>query len=108
MLSGESVAPVVAADDNAYRAIGRWVVEFSQLVFWMRSLMIQRLSKPSEYGLLELAFGEATAGQIAASFFALCKTIGNLDESETAVSNKLRDTVGRAVTRRNDFAHGDW
>ena len=52
--------------------------------------------------------GESTAQPIANVLFGMCELAGNLDTSETAVANVLRDRVDKTIQRRNDIAHGDW
>jgi len=91
------------------RAIGAYVVYFSQLVLLMRGLVIRKLSPPEgPRTLAELALGEASAIQIANAFFAICQEVGNLDETELRIGRSLRSQVLVVIERRNDIAHGDW
>jgi hypothetical protein len=70
-------------EDAAYRAIGRYVVTFSQLVFFMRHLMSLRLKRPEDHmHPMRLAFGAGDAYSIANSYFAICIDIGDLDGTE--------------------------
>lgn len=97
--------------DEMYRAIGRYMVEFSSLVLHMRFTMSSRLKRaddPPE--LIELAFGEAPAQGIANSFFAFCRTTTRpaFDSEEEAIERNLRKRVLDEIPRRNDIAHGDW
>jgi hypothetical protein len=97
--------------DEMYRAIGRYMVEFSGLVLNMRDTMSSRLKRaddPPE--LIELAFGEAPAQGIANSFFAFCRatTRPPFDSEEEAIERNLRKRVLDEIPRRNDIAHGDW
>jgi hypothetical protein len=58
--------------DGTMRAIGRYVVRFSQLAYWMRYLMSVRLAGDGDRTeLAELAFAQAEAQRIADSFFAM-------------------------------------
>jgi hypothetical protein len=97
--------------EEMYRAIGRYMVEFSSLVLHMRYTMSSRLKRaddPPE--LIELAFGEAPAQGIANSFFAFCRATARpaFDTEEEAIERNLRKRVLDEIPRRNDIAHGDW
>jgi hypothetical protein len=94
--------------DDAYRALGRYVAEFSRLIFHMRIAMSIRLSPTGDLRLAELALGEATAGPITSSFFAMCLLTADLDDDEKSIAGKLQEAVTDEIKRRNDFAHGDW
>ncbi len=96
-----------AQKNDAFRAVGRYVVEFSRLVFNMRFAMERRLAN-EDPTVPALALGELFAGQIADSFFAICQHVGDLDEAETKVAICLKNDVRDEIKRRNDFAHGDW
>jgi hypothetical protein len=95
--------------NNSLRAIGRYVVEFSELISSMRRVIAQRLTwghQPLIIG--ELALGEATASQIADVFFGMCREMGKPDGREAKVESALRKAVKAAIEKRNDIAHGDW
>jgi hypothetical protein len=95
--------------DDAYRAVGRYVVEFSRLIFHMRFAVARRLTQPGDGPLLgEMALGEATAYPIANAFFGICRVTNELDADEQKVASKLRSDVKAAIEARNDVAHGDW
>src|SRR5271156_1702111 len=72
--------------DDAYRAIGRYVVEFSNLIGIMRGSLIYEITRDSgdrETRVTELAqlvLGEQTAGPIAEAFFAMCRSATELDD----------------------------
>jgi hypothetical protein len=92
--------------DAAHRAIGRYVVTFSQLIYEMRRMAGDALT--SDRKAAELAFGQATAQQIADSFFGMCRYRGGLDSGELNIANQLQTEVGEKVTERNKIMHGDW
>ena len=94
--------------DDGYRAIGRWFVEFARLVGGMRANMEERLREPDHPEVAQLIFGAATAKQISDAFFAMCRLIGDFDEAETNVANQLQKAADEEITRRNNIAHGDW
>jgi hypothetical protein len=102
-----SVPPMDWQDDG-YRAIGRWFVEFARLVGGMRANMEERLREPDQPEVAQLIFGAATAKQISDAFFAMCRLIGDFDEAETNVANQLQKAAEEEITRRNNIAHGDW
>jgi hypothetical protein len=94
---------------DAYRAIGKYVVQFSSLVHNMRALITERLTVGSdEQDLAELAFGEVFPSQLSAAFFGMCRFTGDLDPAEMKVESALRNAVTKAFEMRNDIAHGDW
>ncbi len=99
-----------AKEDDAYRAIGHYFAEFSMLVSGMRGYLIQGIadSDPQRNKLAELALGSQTAQQIADSFFAVCRAVGDLDSAERGIEKCLREQVNAAIRRRNVVAHGDW
>src|SRR5579862_2050863 len=95
--------------NESLRAIGRYVVEFSQLVRSMRNVVARRLTWGCHPVVLgELTLGEATASQIADVFFGMCKEWSQLDAEEAKVASALRKAVKQAIEKRNDVAHGDW
>lgn len=104
--------PKSGRDEEMCRAIGRYVVEFSQLVFVMRAMLARRLTAggPGEpTTIADLVLGQHTATQLADAFFAVCLADGRLDENEKKIGRALRARVIReANENRNDLAHGDW
>jgi hypothetical protein len=95
--------------DDAYRAIGRYTVEFSMLVAGMREIMAGRIThEKQERGLIDLAFGALTAKQVADPFFAICRAGAELDDGELAIEKRLRKQVIEEIEERNKIMHGDW
>lgn len=95
--------------DDAYRAIGRYFVRFSQLVEYMRFVMARRLSQGQPSPLLaEIATGEHGHANIAAAFFAMCRRTNELDSAEKKVESALRNRFVKINETRTDYAHGDW
>jgi hypothetical protein len=103
-------APVSPQPVEAYRAIGEYVVSFSQLVYAMRSAIENRLMSPANgYHLIQLAIGEAPAYQIANSFFGMCSEEARLEhKDDRKIGSTLKANVLEEITRRNDISHGDW
>jgi hypothetical protein len=95
-----------AEKDDAYRAVGRYVVEFSRLVFHMRFQIERQLA--TDPVVAALALGEAQANQITEAFFAICQHVAELDKGEVEIATRLKKEVRDEIARRNDFAHGDW
>ncbi len=95
---------------EAYRAIGRYVVTFSHLVFAMRSAIEQRLmGGRTGYHLVQLAIGEVTATPLANSFFGMCSEEAKLeDDADRKIARTLKQNVMDEINRLNDIAHGDW
>jgi hypothetical protein len=96
--------------DDAYRAIGRYMVEFSRLVFWMKSCMRERLRRIDNPQMLpELVFGEAPAQHIANAFFGMCRLINDdFSTTERQIGDTLASEVGKTIQKRNYIAHADW
>lgn len=64
--------------DAAYRAIGRYVVEFSFMVACMKIEIADRIAETESRGLAQLVLGEAPAKQASDAFFAVCMAVGEL------------------------------
>jgi hypothetical protein len=94
--------------DNAHRALGHYIAEFSQLVAYMRRFIALRISGPGEQGLGEIPLGELPAVQIAGAFFQLARQTNSFNDDEKAVEKWLRNQVTKAAEDRNNYAHGDW
>lgn len=97
-----------AETNDAYRAIGRWFVEFSRLIFHMRHALERRLAGDQDIMVPILVLGEAPARQIADSFFGVCAYLADFDEAEAKVATRLKNMVVKEIQQRNNFAHGDW
>lgn len=99
-----------AERDEAYRALGRYIAEFSRLIFHMRSQIAYTISGGSNpaYTQALIALGEGTADPIRRAFFAICTNDSDLDVEEMRIASKLEEAVGQEIKRRNDYAHGDW
>src|ERR1700690_851213 len=84
-----------AQENDAHRAIGRYVVQFSRLIWHMRMAMETRLGGMGgrERELAQLAFGGAPAQQIADSFFGMCRLLVEMDKDEEAIEKRLRMQV---------------
>jgi hypothetical protein len=95
--------------NDSFRALGRYVSEFSRLIWWMRMLIASAVTlegRPGSYSLAEMALGESTAQPITNAFFGICNTF--LESDEQKIGTRLRIRVSEAISLRNDFAHGDW
>lgn len=98
-----------AGVNDTCRAIGRYIVEFSALIYRMRYVLSWRLTRGHDSQELgELAFAHAQAQFTADSYFSMCRFDGDLDEGEQAVLSALYGAVNDVITDRNSFAHGDW
>lgn len=95
------------AHDDDYRAIGRYVVEFSVLIAEMRTVVERQLLREDPM-VPRLALAEHSASQVANAFFAICEQEADLDTEEKGVSARLKQEVLDAIKQRNDVAHGDW
>jgi CHASE2 domain-containing sensor protein len=93
--------------DEAYRSIGRYVYEFSQLVAYMRAMMTRYLDTRPQ-AVAELAFAQSAPAQIATAFFAMCRAVTRLDAAEEQTASRISGRVGEAIEMRENVAHGDW
>jgi hypothetical protein len=95
--------------DKAYRAIGLYIVRYSELVHYMRFLMARRLTRGEANGTLgEIALGESSHFNIAQAFFAMCRFDNELTKAEIKVESALRGRFVKINEKRTDYAHGDW
>ena len=98
-----------AERDDAYRAIGRYVAEFSQLVRATRVAVAEYVAgDPTKMDIPEMMLGEQPAQAITNVFFGVCRMVGNLDTDESKVASVLRKGVNDIIEERNNFSHGDW
>lgn len=93
--------------DDAYRAIGRYMYEFSRLVYHMRSAISRHLS-PTAVQVVDIVIGEMAARSIADGLFGLIENTVSLDKQEQEVSRTLRKEILKVIESRNNIAHGDW
>lgn len=111
MGDGPTVVGLVDAREqrnDAYRAIGRYTVEFSLLVAGMREIISVHLTEEQKPEAALLVLGSLTAQQVADPFFAICRAVGELDDDEQAIEKLLRKRVSEEVEERNRIMHGDW
>ena len=98
--------------DETYRAIGRYMVQFSHLIRHMRELMVLRAITREKIGndpnVADIALAGAAPMDIMRSFFGMCRYISDLDNDERKVEEVIRGRVRRVIEERNDIAHGDW
>jgi hypothetical protein len=101
---------MVGPHDDTYKAIGRYVVLFSEIVANMRNLLATRIAgqEDDERDLVEFSFGGLTAEPTANAFFAACRALAEMDKGEQAIEACLRKAVLEEIKRRNDLLHGDW
>jgi hypothetical protein len=94
--------------DDAYRAVGRYVVEFSRLIFHMRLAIEGRLRGSESEVVAARVLSKVGADAIRSNFFALCKESLELIGVEKEIAKRLDSQVRREIKRRNKFAHSDW
>jgi hypothetical protein len=93
--------------NDAYRAIGRYMVAFSVLVHELRAAVAQHIS-PGKAPLANIALGEFSAMPICHAFFGLARLAAGFTRDEAKVADLLAIDVEKAIRTRNDVAHGDW
>jgi hypothetical protein len=94
--------------DDAYRAIGRYIVVFSELVRMMRMETADFVGGSGRWLLVDIILGEAQAKPITDAFFGMCRHAADYTKPEGKVASALKKGVMRTITDRNDIAHGDW
>lgn len=94
--------------DEAHRALGHYVFNFSYLVSQMRGAVEYVLAGEGDRMNASLAMGALYAEQITNAFFAICERLAEFDDEERGVATRLKKEVKDAIADRNDFAHGDW
>lgn len=101
---------VQAQRDDAYRAIGRYTVQFSVLVANMRQILVGHLAGEggTSEGVMNFSLASLTAQPLADAFFGVCRAVSDFDAGEHKIEARLRKQVRDEITRRNDIAHGDW
>jgi hypothetical protein len=92
---------------EAHRAIGRYIVAFSELMYEIRMLTAQHIGG-ANWPRANLALGEVFAQNIAYAFFGLCREHAAFTKAEEAVATKISEDVSAAISMRNDVTHGDW
>jgi hypothetical protein len=94
-----------------YVALGRFVVEFSQVVAAMQDGMIRVAAGDDERA--RTAWTAALSADVAADqttrmFFAACSSLAELDDGEKQIRKLLRSRVEHLTKRRNAILHGVW
>ena len=77
--------------DDAHRAIGHFIAEFSQLMACMRWCMAQRLTAgqgDAKLGMIPL--GELQPMQLSGACFQMCRQTNDLAKDEQAIEKWLR------------------
>lgn len=97
-----------AERDDAYRAVGRYIVEFSRLILHMRLIIQQQLARDGDPTVAMLVLGNAAADHITEAFFAICEHVADFEKEEAEIAVRLKKEVRDEIKQRNDFAHGDW
>jgi hypothetical protein len=97
---------------DAYRAIGRYFVTFSDLIGLMLSAVLTEITWEDELRreLLHMTLGQLGAQETVDAFFAIGRRVADpkLDHDDREIERVLRDQVNQTIRRRNVIAHGDW
>jgi hypothetical protein len=94
-----------------YVALGRFVVEFSQVVAAMQDGMIRVAAGDNETARtawIAALSADVAADQTTRMFFVVCSSVAELDESEKRIRKLLRGRVEHLTRRRNAISHGTW
>jgi hypothetical protein len=105
----EDRAKARAETDEAYRAIGRYFVEFSTLTWSMRRSLGAWLEAPERPPfLIDTLLSDMMAMSVQRAFFGACLKLNQFDEQELKIVTRLRSRTKATIEDRNDLAHGDW
>lgn len=100
---------LVTETDLSFRAIGRYVYEFSWLCWDMKQALSSVPGLIGKgYTTIELIAGEMTAAPLANACFAICEDAVRSAPTEVKMIRALRSVILEEISRRNDFMHGDW
>lgn len=96
---------------NAHRAIGAYVVAFSQLMRAMRCVIGEFIVDDDleRIRYTDIVLGEAPAATLSHAFFGLCREATRYSEAEAEIAGQLQREIEESIIpTRNDIAHGDW
>jgi len=99
--------------DNIYRAIGKFVVEFSQLQHMMEYMTVVALSQDGDRESSDRAWAVVsgrTAQPVVDGFFSLCVQIykNEWTEEDFALLKAARKEIQNLIEERNRLAHDVW
>jgi hypothetical protein len=100
-------------NDDTYRALGRYVVEFSGLLHALETSTVYLFGLGPDGGrtmLIEAALAGRTADPIVSAFFSVFfkRWEGQLTPEDTKIMKCLRREIGDMVTERNRLMHDAW
>lgn len=99
--------------DALYRAIGRFIVEYSRLDGRMRNLMDHLVLIHRGGGVVAIpwmaALGQiTTSDKMSAVFFSVCSAMRELEPDEIAIQAALRAQIKALRKKRTHVAHDVW
>jgi hypothetical protein len=95
--------------DKIYRALGRFVVSFSQMSFALESSNLQMLTLGfRDQGLANVAVAGLSVESLREMYFALSAEQMDLNELEQRIAKRLRDRVESLIKARNNILHVTW
>jgi hypothetical protein len=103
-----------AARNDAFRAIGRYVAVFSELIRGMREQVALHAAKDAVASwralTIEIALGEMQALPMSHAFFGLAIEAAKFepDDPGKKIASLLAEETEKTIRTRNDIAHGDW
>ncbi len=93
---------------EGYRQVGRYVTEFSRLLWVIRDLVADRLRKQRDPpNLIDLVFRRTSAEPLVDTFFDMCRMLVEHEPDETEAADKLNAAITKQIKWRNRVAHGD-
>jgi hypothetical protein len=97
-------------DGPFYLAMGRFVVEFSQFVFFLQEgcILVAQQGHHDIQPQLRIATIQLTDRRLVGAFFATCNSAVTLDADERQIRDSLNSRADRLVAERNRILHGQW
>jgi hypothetical protein len=106
---------MTAADDvskrdlqmkKIYEALGRFLVEFSKLLFAMQSDIA--LAVGGEYAVMQTVLVEMTADPMIRAWRSAVTQVASAPPGSLSILADVTDEIRRLIQLRNDWAHGYW
>jgi len=108
-MADRGYAEAQAEVKELYRAVGKYFVCFSELVWTMRRAIGAHMEAENQPPfLVDALLSDMQAMNICRAFFGACFKLASLDEEERRITKRLNRIIKDTIEERNELAHGDW